>query len=425
MTQAHLPREAGEDPGPGPGTDPGTEPAAPVSAAWTAALSLATLAVFMAFLTPIQILLPLQLAAADPAAKTTALSWVTGAGAGVAMVANPLFGALSDRTASRFGRRRPWILGGALAGAAGLLLTAVQHTVPGIAAGWCLAQTGLNAMLAAVTAPVADQVPVARRAVVSGWTGISQSAGLVVGAALVSQAVSGVVAGYLLTAAVTVALALPYVLGFREPVPPRRALPGPLRPAALWVSPRRHPDFGWAFLTRFLINLGNAFGTLYLLYYLTDAVHRPHPDDGVLVLTAVYTLAAALAAVPAGLVSDRTGRRRAPVVLACAVMAAAALLLALVHTWPAAVTAAAVLGAGFGVYLAVDQALITQVLPAAADRAKDLGVINIANSAPQVLAPALAAPVLAHAGGYTGLYTLAALVTLAAGVLVRRIRDVA
>lgn len=382
------------------------EPTAPVGAAWTASLSLATLAVFMAFLTPIQILLPLQLEQVDPTHKAAALSWVTGVGAFVAMAANPVAGALSDRTTSRYGRRRPWILAGAVAGAAGLLLTAAQHTVAGILVGWCLAQAGLNALLAGVTAPVADQVPVRQRGAVSGWTGICQSLGLVVGALLVTQAVTGVVPGYLLTAAVTVALSLPFVLGFREPVLPREQRPPRMRIALLWISPSRHPDFGWAWLTRFLINLGNAVGTLYLLYYLTDAVHYPHPGDGVLVLTVVYTLAAAATAIPSGIVSDRTGRRRFLVLVSCVVMAAAAMLLAAVHTWPSALTAAAVLGGGFGIYLAVDQALITQVLPAAADRAKDLGVINIANSAPQVLAPAIAAPVLAHMGGYVGLYTV-------------------
>ncbi|MFE0459692.1 MFS transporter [Kitasatospora sp. NPDC058965] len=402
------------------------EPCRPVRPAWTATLSLANLGVFLGFFTPIQILLPLQLERIDAAHKAVLLSWVTGVGALIAMLANPLAGALSDRTTGRFGRRRPWILAGSVLGALGLLLTSVQHTAVGIAVGWAVAQLGLNVMLAGTTAPVADQVPVAQRAVVSGWTGISQSLGLVVGAVLVTTVVTGVLSGYALTAGATVALGLPFVLGFREPVLRTRAVFS-LRAVlkGYWVSPRRHPDFGWAWVTRFLINLGNAIGTLYLLYYLTDAVHYRSPDQGVLILTAVYTLAALLTAIPAGLVSDRSGRRKGLVLLSCLVMAAAAVVLAGVHTWPATVLAAVVLGAGYGVYLAVDQALVTQVLPAAADRAKDLGVINIANSGPQVLAPALAAPVIAYAGGYAGLYALTAVLTLLAGVLVRRIRSVA
>ncbi|WP_370094925.1 MFS transporter [Streptacidiphilus sp. MAP12-20] len=404
------------------------EPTARVRPGWTVSLSFATLAVFMAFMTPIQILLPLQLEHIDAADKNNALSLVTGLGALVAVVANPLAGALSDRTVSRFGRRRPWILGGALAGAVGLAVTAAQHTVLGVALGWCLAQAGLNAMLAGVTTPLADRVPVGQRAQVSGWTGIMQSLGLVLGALITTMLVTGVWSGYGLLALLTVALALPFVLRHPEP-----ALPRALRPVfdarafarTLWVSPRLHPDFGWAWLTRFLINLGNALGTLYLLYYLTDSVHYADPGTGVLILTVIYTLCAALTAIPVGVLSDRIGRRK-PFVLACAViMAGAALILAFLHSWTAAMAAAAVLGAGFGVYLAVDQALVTQVLPVAQDRAKDLGVINIANSGPQVLAPVVAAPIIAHLGGYTGLYLATALVTVVGGVLVRRVRGVA
>ncbi|GAA3367204.1 MFS transporter [Streptomyces sannanensis] len=402
-------------------------PSVRVTGRWTAALSLATLAVFMAFFTPIQILLPLQLAHVDAASKASALAWVTGFGALVALLANPLAGALSDLTTSRFGRRRPWIAGGALAGAVGLVLTSHQQSVPGITAGWCLAQAGLNAMLAGVTAPVADQVPVGQRAAVSGWTGITQSLGLVLGALLVTTVTDDVGSDYLLIALLTVAFALPYTLCFSEPLLPRRSR-RPLRPVllltGLWVSPRRHPDFAWAWLSRFLINLGNALGTLYLLYYLTDEVHLRDPDSGVLILTLLYTGAAACTAVPVGVVSDRLGRRK-PFVVGCSVvMAAAALMLATAHSWPAVMAAAVVLGAGFGVYIAVDQALVTQVLPTAENRAKDLGVINIANSGPQVLAPALAAPVVAHLGGYPALYVVTAGVTVAGGVLVGRIRGV-
>ncbi|WP_326734402.1 MFS transporter [Streptomyces sp. NBC_01022] len=404
------------------------EPTAPVKAVWTVNLSLATLAVFMAFMTPIQILLPLQLEHIDPHDKNDALSLVTGLGALVAVLANPLAGAWSDRTTSRFGRRRPWILGGALAGAAGLSITATQHTVAGVAIGWCLAQAGLNAMLAGVTTPIADRVPIAQRAQVSGWTGIMQSFGLVLGALITTLLITGVRSGYVTLAVLTVALALPFVLCHSEP-----PLPRALRPAfdarafarSLWVSPRRHPDFGWAWLTRFLINLGNALGTLYLFYFLADAVHYGDPGTGVLILTVIYTLCAALTAIPAGVLSDRMGRRKVFVVLCSLVMAAAAVLLSLFHTWPSAIAAAAVLGAGYGIYLAVDQALVTQVLPEATDRAKDLGVINIANSGPQVLAPALASPIITHLGGYTGLYLTAALVILVGGLLVNRVRGVA
>jgi MFS family permease len=93
-------------------------------------------------------------------------------------------------------------------------------------------------------------------------------------------------------------------------------------------------------------------------------------------------------------------------------------------TWPGALVAAAVLGLGFGVFTSVDFALMTEVLPKAVDRGKDLGVINIANALPQVLAPALAAPIVTYLGGYPVLYGVAAAFGIAGAVLVFRIRSV-
>ncbi|MEU0395421.1 MFS transporter [Streptomyces sp. NPDC006208] len=403
--------------------EPRTGPLTRVGGGWTSALVLANLGLYMAFFTPIQVLLAEQIDTLDPSGKEVTLGWVTGLGALVAVVANPLAGALSDRTGGRFGRRRPWIVGGAALGAVGLAVTAVQSTVAGVALGWCLAQLGLNAMLAGTSAVVPDQVPVDQRAAVSGFIGIPQTLGLVVGALLVTTVATGIVPGYLLLAALTVLLALPFVLLMPDPQV-RPTARESVRLKDFWVSPRDHPDFGWAWLTRFLVMLGNAMGTLYLLYFLKDAVHHPDPDKGVLILTLLYTAGVVVTAVAGGVVSDRLGRRKALVAVSSAVMAVASLLLTFWHTWPVAMGAAALLGLGFGAYIAVDQALITQVLPQAGDRAKDLGVINVANSAPQVLGPALAAPVVAYAGGYAGLYLTATVVTALGGILVWKIRSV-
>ncbi|GAA0814532.1 MFS transporter [Spirilliplanes yamanashiensis] len=406
------------------------EPGVPVRRGWVALLSLAGLGLWMAFFTPIQVLLPQQIEQIAPADKEVMLGWVTGLGALAALVANPLAGALSDRTTLRLGgralgRRHPWTLGGAVLGALGLALLAGQHTIAGVALCWAGAQVCLNAMLATLTAAVPDRVPVAQRGAVSGWVGIPQVAGLVLGVVLVTAVVSGTTAGYLTVAALTVLLALPFTLSTPDdPLPPAHVPPWRETLTGFWVSPRRHPDFAWAFGTRFAIQLGNAIGTLYLLYFLTDAVRLPDPEGGVLVLIGVYTLALVATTVLGGVLSDRSGRRKVYVIWSGVVMAAATALLAVRPTWPGAVTAAAILGAGYGIYVSVDAALITQVLPGAAGRAKDLGIINVANSAPQVLGPALSAPIVVHLGGYPVLYAVGAAVTLLGAVLVGRIRSV-
>ena len=406
------------------------EPTVPVRRGWIALLFAANLGVWMAFFTPIQVLLPQQIGQLAPTNKETMLAVVTGLGALAAVLANPLAGALSDRTCLRvgrwaFGRRHVWTLGGALIGALALALLAQARTVAAVAVGWVAAQVCFNAMLASLTAAVPDRVPVAQRGGVSGWVGIPQALGLVLGVVLVTVVVTGNAAGYLAIAAAVVLLAVPFVLRTRDdplPATHRPALRGML--TGMWVSPRRHPDFGWAWITRFLVQLGNAFGTLYLLYFLTDEVRVADPEGGLLVLILLYTAGLMATTVIAGRLSDRSGRRKVFVIAAGGVMAAAALLLAAAPTWPVAVTAALVLGAGYGVYLSVDAALITQVLPKATDRAKDLGVINIANSAPQVLGPAISAPIVVHLGGYPALYATTAAVTVLGSVLVLKIRSV-
>jgi MFS family permease len=193
-----------------------------------------------------------------------------------------------------------------------------------------------------------------------------------------------------------------------------------------WVSPRQHPDFAWAWITRFLMNFGNALLVLYLLYYLSDGLHMTEDEatNGVFVLTAVYGVCTLVTAIFGGLWSDRVGKRKVFVIWSGLIAASALLLFAFVPTWTAALAAAIILGVGFGAYTAVDFALITHVLPAANDRAKDLGVINIANTLPQVLAPVLAAGVLALDLGYTALYSVAAAVSILGSILVVQIKSV-
>ena len=374
-------------------------------------------------------LLAQQAEVVSPDHKEAVLSLVTGVGAAVSMVLNPVWGAFSDRTVLRVGRRLPWVVGGAAGGAIAMLLLARADTVPAMVLAWALAQAGLNAMLAAITAVVPDQVPVRERGVVGGVLAIAQTVGVIAGSG-VAAATGSIAAGYLTLAAVLVVTTLPYALDSRDIALPRELRP-PLRWGpflrGFWVSPRQHPDYGWAWFTRFLMNLGNALLVLYLLYYLTDAVGLPddQAEDAVFVLTAVYGVCTVVTAYVGGLWSDRLGRRKVFVIWSGIVTAVALQLFAVVPTLPAAYVGAVVLGIGFGAYTAVDFALITEVLPEANDRAKDLGVINIANTLPQVLAPVVAAGVLWAGLGYRGLYTLAAAVSVLGSILVVRIRGVA
>jgi MFS family permease len=406
------------------------DPVRPVRRSWVGLLFAANLGLWMAFFTPVQVLLPEQISEIGVAGKEAALGWVTALGALVAILVNPAVGALSDRTrlragGRRYGRRHAWTLTGALIAAASLVYLSGRQHLAEVALGWAGTQLGLNMMLATLTAAVPDRVPVRQRGAVSGWIGMPQGLGLVLGAVLVTAVVTGVATGYLAMALVLLVLALPFVL--LTPDDPLPAGPGPAPPRSrlrIWRVFRDHPDFAWAWGTRFLVQLGNALGTLYLLYFLTDRVRLADPDTGLLIMILLYTAGMMATAVLGGRLSDRSGRRKIFVIWSGVVIAIAALLLAIWPVWPVALIASVLLGAGYGVYLAVDTALITQVLPAAGDRGKDLGIITIATAAPQVLGPAIAAPLVTHLGGYPTLYALTAVVTLLGAVMVVRIRAV-
>ncbi len=317
--------------------------------------------------------------------------------------------------------------------AACLGLLASQATVLGVALLWFLFNIFQNGEYATLSAAIPDHVPVRQRATVAGWVGMPIALGLVLGTIIVVDVLGQhLVAGYITLAVLMVLLALPFVFFTPDyPLAPEHREPFSWRRVAssYWLSPRQYPDFGWAWLTRFLASLAIAMGTLYLLYFLRDAVHyqRLFPGqtaaDGLLILILIYTGCVVVASIIGGIISDRRGRRKIMVIVSGLLMAAAALLLAFWETWPAALGAAFLYGLGYGAYIAVDQALITQVLPKAHDRAKDLGIINIAIVCPGAIGAVIAAPLVSLAG-YPALFGATAVVSIAASLGVRQIKSV-
>ena len=427
--------------------DPLAEPTEHVRWGFIAVLALANLGIWTAFFTPIQFLLPLQvegIVGADT--KETSLSLVLTVGAFASMVVNPLAGAFSDRTTSRLGRRRPWVLWPTVAAVAVLLLMPISPTVGALTLGWAMGQLTLNASYAAVTAMLPDQVPVAQRGTVSAVVGACQPLGVMLGAAIVALIPqTGVAAGstevggqYPRYVAVVVVLALTsalFVWKVREARLDPARVPafhwGPFL-RSFWIDPRQHPDFGWVWITRFLVQLGNAFVTTYLLYFARDVLGLPptEADTTVAGLLTWYILALLVFALAIGPISDRTGKTRIFVVASSLVITASLVILAFAHDLTTVTIAAIVMGAGFGAYTAVDLALISRVLPRAEDRAKDLGVVNIANTLPQVVAPIIGGVVIAmlksqgYALAYQVLYAAAAVLTVFGAVLVMKIRSV-
>ncbi|MFJ4840648.1 MFS transporter [Streptomyces sp. NPDC088746] len=395
---------------------------------------------WLGFLTPVMLVLQIRAEEIAPDSKSSTLSLVLGVGAVFGLLANPVAGRLSDRCTWRLGMRRPILLAGALLGFAGLLLVAVAGGVPMLVIGWSLAQIGCNAVLAALMALMPDHVPQGARGRVSGLLGVAQAlaatAGATVGGALseVSTAAAVLVPGSVMVVAVTV-----MCLTLRD-----RVLPAAERTPLNWgdlmrsftFSPRRHPDFAWAWLSRFAIFMAISAVLNYQLFYLTDQLGlvEGHATRiiplGVMVQTVVVVAGSAVF----GPLSDRTGRRKVFVIAAAGVAAAGLLVLALATALPIYFAGMVLIGLGQGIYFAVDMALVTDVLPdRERDAAKDLGVINVANLLPQSLAPAMA-PVFLTIGfgtlssepgsNYLMLFAVGALFAVLSAVCIAPIRGV-
>ncbi len=342
--------------------------------------TLAFMSTNLVFLAPILVTLPLRvnsLVGIQQAPKSLGL--VAGIGALVSMFGNPFFGRMSDRTWSRLGMRRPWMVIGLVGGTLGILVVALAPNIPVVLVGWCLAQLFFNALLAAFIAVLPDQVPRAQRGLVSGVLGVCLPIAAVSGTLLVKLFTGHPVATFLVPCAIGGFFILLFVVALKDRRLARAARPAwSLREFAstFYVRPRTSPDFAWAFASRFM----------FLLAY---------------------------------------ARRKIFVFIASIVYGLAMFAVAIASNFNGFVVGMAISGLGFGIYTAVDLALVADVLPSKDNVAKDLGVFNIAGALPFSLAPAGAPVILAIGGGNYGvLYAAAGIFAIVGAVAILPVRGV-
>ncbi|TCJ21634.1 MFS transporter [Microbacterium sp. PI-1] len=411
-----------------PGTTPSKTPRG-----YAPGLAAVNFGVYLALLTPVMVSMAFKIQHIDPVSTEASLGLVMSIGAAFALVANPLVGRLSDRTTSRWGMRRPWILGGAIVGLGGFLIIGVATSVWMVLLAWCLVQASMNAVLAAANATLPDQVPVSSRGKVSGIIGITTPIGILAGSFIVNF-LPGDFERFVVPAVIALILVIVFVLVLQDrrltEKPAERFTVGTFFGSFVF-NPRKHPDFGWTWLTKFFVMFGYAGIATYLpLYLITKFGLDEQGAVGTILLANLASMAAMAISSPlGGFLSDKIGKRRPFVAVAGVIMVVGLVILAVAPDVTTVVVAQAIIGLGAGSFLSVDLALATEVLPDPADTAKDLGVLNIANALPQSIAPAIAPAIIALGaatplGGYTAWYLFGALVALAGALLVYRIKGV-
>ncbi|MEU5956175.1 MFS transporter [Streptomyces sp. NPDC047525] len=394
-------------------------------------LALANTAMYTLYVGVGSVLLPLQIEHIDKADKVAMLGLVSGVSAVFATVFNPMAGALSDRS----GRRNPWILGGGVAAVGAMALLGGVRTVLLVTIAWCLGQAVMNVFQAALTSVVPDRVPLASRGKASAAVGIGLPIGATLGALIGSAFADHLRTGYLVLG-LFVALSAALFTALAREKPKRTAHthgPAPVKNQfAAFLGALRHHDFRWAFIGRALLVLGYFCVFGYQLYILQDHIDLPsgiEPEDAVAIIAPVNAVAMAVSTVVGGVLSDRMDRRKLFVAASAAISAVALVIPAVSPTWTAMIVFAALNGLGFGCFMAVDNALVSMILPSADDAARDLGVLNMAQAGPQILAPFVASVIVSlcggsDGGGYTALFVTGAALSVLGALAVRPIRGV-
>lgn len=450
---------------------------------FVAALMLANFGTNVALIAPIQNILPRMIeAATGSSGKALGLGLVTGLGALAALVFNPLAGAVSDRWLGKDNRTATMLVGLVSGGVAHVVL-GYQHSVLDIAIWWTLCQATINIAYSPMSAIVVDHVDRRSWGLVWGLISVAQAVGLILGLAAVIEVFPSVTAGMTAISIGYVTCLIPLIIvlyrlprmshapaagagsaldtsttGDARPVeravtntgtstgtgaienstaagtglarPP--ATPAGASPAGASAGPASRPGvrallsldqgFGLVWTGKFLVTLAETVALLYLYYYLQDVVHYHNPGQGQLILVLIATLAVIVATVAVGRVADLTDGYRRYAVLASLVMAAVGFVLAGFALWAVVVVCAFTLGAGYGAFQSVSQALSMVVLPDPESAGRDLGIINIASAVPQVIGAPIAGLVVSVLGGYRGLFAFAGLLALAAAAVFTRVR---
>jgi MFS family permease len=419
---------------------------------------------------PAQILLFVAPGSAGNAQQALFLGAMAALGAVTALFLQPTIGALSDRTRTRFGRRRPFMLAGAIGLLMGLTLLAISHQVVLFIGGLFIVIVANTVSSTASQGLVPDCVPVHQRGAASGFVGLMTLLGTVGSLAVASillgastsggAATSGIAHGaalfYIVAAGVlTVFATVPLLLikentwarrsGLRHARHPQEnehesSESGELRePAAdtarggRWAAllhPWRQANFRWVFLTRAFVMLGLALFMTYIEYYFARVAHVTNFVQATAVI-AILSLGGAVAStLLVGMLSDRIGRRAPIVAVASAFMAAAALIFVIAPgqapLWPLGL----LFGLGYGAYMSVDVALAVDTLPSRHAAGRDLGMWSMASTLPAVIAPVLGSAVIVLASGigqtafgYRGVFGLATVFLVLGAALVLKVRE--
>lgn len=402
-----------------------------VSITFIVGFVIAQLSLFIAIMAPVIMGIAVKIInIAGNESATDIQGLILGSGAIAAVIGAPVFGALSDTTRSRYGRRRPWLLAGSLALFVCLWAIAVADAITVILIAWFFAQLSANACLAAFLATIADQIPPRLTARIASIVGITQNLAILFAAFLSRHFVDDIHLLFFVPGAICVFGMLLYSMVLRDPSTVDSALTATSSQSMLsdfWIDLKENPCFLFAFLSKSSVVLGLMLFVTFRFFWVIDNLElNPRQAaevlfNGVFIYTGVLLLTAPFCA----WLSDRYNLRKPLALFAITIFAMGFVFLTQVESVGHFYWIEALQGFAFGVYTSVDLTIVISILANSKTMARDLGVYNVAQSAPQSVAPFLGAVLIGGADkNYVLLYSVAAVVCVIGACLILPIRKV-
>lgn len=410
------------------GPDLVARPLQRVSGSYLFWITVANFGASLALMVPLSYSIAVRVAQLAPGHEEV-LGYVTGTAQLVYLILSPLIGVWSDRLRSPFGRRAPFIVVGGLVGIVGVLIIAAAPTVLLIGLGWVIGLLGWATAGQGLQTTLADRVPEEQRGRASALTGVTTQIAPVIGIGIAYAVVKSTLLVFLVPAIVGMVLMLAFVLIKREGSSRDLVRNDTVSVKTLLSSyvfnPRKHPDFGWNWLGRFIFFMGLYFNTTFGTFFYAQRLHIPVVQVAGIVATIglIGVVAATGGALLGGFLSDKLGRRKLFTLIGALLFVAGACVEAFAHAIPQLIIGSVLMQLAIAAFSVVDQAIVFAVLPNRAEAGRYLAVVAFAQKIPSAIAP-LIAPLIITIGAvgadknYTLLYLIGAVFALVGGLII-------
>lgn len=392
-------------------------------------LILGNVGFYIASVVPVALLLTLKFLSLNPEDAAVNFSLTAAIGGVATLIAGYIGGILSDRTSIKFGKRKTWIILGALIGAIGLCIIGYSNSIKVIISVWILCCIGFNFMSSALNGALADQCDGEKRGTAGGLLGIFSPLGIQLGVGIMTAINNASISSkFNVLAAIGVITAIGCCTIIKDsPAEKNNKKAGDKQnkiKTSFYPSIKKHPEFSWAVATRFFMAMAFASQT-YMTLYFAMQFKIPENEISKLVLIngLIGAILGAIASIVVGIISDKLKKQKSILMISALIAALGLVLLVFANSIIMVIIACSFINLAYGAYLAVDIALTMRILPNPQDLAKDMSIVNTAGALPNSIVPAFA-PTLMGMGGFGLLFSALAVCGAISAVAVLPIPEV-